>query len=138
MSDELPPGAHLVSSRGWYEHHGIHLGGGRVAHYAGFCYGFHSGPVEEVSLEQFAAGRGFEVRTNVDAAFTPTQVVQRARSRIGERRYNLLANNCEHFCEWAINGRGASRQVERLLSAPGALVRRFRDVCAQRLTQAAV
>jgi Lecithin retinol acyltransferase len=28
-----------------------------------------------------------------------TEVMRRARSRLGEDRYRLLSNNCEHFCE---------------------------------------
>ena len=26
-----------------------------------------------------------------------------ARSRLGERSYRILTNNCEHFCEWCLN-----------------------------------
>ena len=33
-------------------------------------------------------------------------------SRIGEQRYNLLFNNCEHFASWCKTGRHQSGQVE--------------------------
>ena len=33
-------------------------------------------------------------------------------SRIGEQRYNLLFNNCEHFANWCKTGRHRSSQVE--------------------------
>jgi hypothetical protein len=125
MTNDLPTGAHLVTPRGWYEHHGIYAGDGRVVHYAGYCHGLHTGPVEEVGLEQFCVGQGFAVRAHVGSSYTPTEVVERARSRIGERRYDLLANNCEHFCEWAIMGRSSSVQVERFLTSPLALLRRI-------------
>jgi len=125
MNDDLETGAHLVTPRGWYEHHGIYVGDGRVVHYAGYCHGLHTGPVEEVSLEQFCAGHGFALRLHARSGYTPTEIVERARSRIGERRYDLLANNCEHFCEWAIMGRSSSVQVERLLASPLALLRRI-------------
>src|SRR5688572_3798471 len=62
MTDDLPTGAHLVTPRGWYEHHGIYVGEGRVVHYAGYCQGLHTGPMEEVSLEAFRAGRALAVR----------------------------------------------------------------------------
>jgi hypothetical protein len=50
----LPAGAHLVTERNGYAHHGIYAGNGRVIHYAGFCHALHAGPVEETTLEQFA------------------------------------------------------------------------------------
>ena len=43
-------------------------------------------------------------------------MIQRARSRIGESRYRLLTNNCEHFCEWCLNGEQRSYQVEALVA----------------------
>ena len=125
MTDHLPTGAHLVTPRGWYEHHGIYVGDGRVVHYAGYSSGLHTGPVEEVELEEFCAGRGFATRVHLDSRYTPAEIVERARSRIGERRYDLLANNCEHFCQWAIMGRSCSVQVERFLASPLALLRRI-------------
>ncbi|HEV8110763.1 MAG TPA: caspase family protein [Burkholderiales bacterium] len=125
MTDHLPTGVHLVTPRGWYEHHGIYVGDGHVVHYAGYCHGLHTGPVEEVSLEEFCAGRGFATRVHVGGRYTPMEIVERARSRIGEQRYDLLANNCEHFCEWAIMGRSFSIQVERILASPLALLRRI-------------
>jgi hypothetical protein len=36
-------------------------------------------------------------------------------SRIGEQRYNLLFNNCEHFASWCKTGRHQSGQVESFL-----------------------
>ena len=131
MNDDLPIGAHLVTMRTWYEHHGIYAGNGRVVHYSGFCHGYHAGPVEEVSLADFERGQGFRIRLHGHALFAGEQIVARARSRIGEHGYRLLANNCEHFCEWCTTGRSRSRQVERLLVFPRLLVRRvFREIAA--------
>jgi hypothetical protein len=39
------------------------------------------------------------------------QAVQRAASRIGERRYSLAAYNCEHFANWCATGVAVSHQV---------------------------
>ena len=39
--------------------------------------------------------------------------VRRALSRIGERAYNLVANNCEHFKNWVHTGIETSSQVQR-------------------------
>jgi hypothetical protein len=52
-------------------------------------------------------------------------VVERVRSRLGEHRYRLLTNNCEHFCEWALRGESRSVQIERLHVRPRMAWRAF-------------
>jgi len=37
---------------------------------------------------------------------------------MGEDRYRLLTNNCEHFCEWCLRGTARSFQVEAWLARP--------------------
>jgi hypothetical protein len=120
---EPPLGAHLVASRGTYEHHGIYVGDGRVVHYAGFCEAWRRGPVEEVTLAAFAAGRAIRVQPHPGAPYTGPQVVARARARVGEDRYRLLTNNCEHLCTWCIEGKSRSAQVRQRLLHPVAAVR---------------
>lgn len=54
--------------------------------------------------------------------YSAKETVERARSRIGERGYNLLLNNCEHFAVWCKTGVEKSEQVEeiiRLVTAGG-------------------
>ena len=119
---EPPLGSHLVTKRTFYSHHGIYVGGGRVIHYAGFAHGLRRGPVEEASLEQFAHGHTIEMRHD-KRCFDRCKVVDRARSRLGEQRYDILRNNCEHFCTWALCDETRSQQVERLRSLPRVLSR---------------
>ena len=107
--------SHLVTARTFYRHHGIYVGNGRVIHYSGPSHGLRRGPVEEVSVEYFARGHGIRLRHD-QPRFNRREVVARARSRLGERRYRILTNNCEHFCEWCLNGASRSSQVERWLS----------------------
>lgn len=38
--------------------------------------------------------------------------LKRAMSRIGERAYSYIANNCEHFKNWVHNGEHRSEQVK--------------------------
>jgi hypothetical protein len=97
-------GSHVVTSRRFYLHHGIYVGGGYFIHYAGFTRGFHRGPVEEVSIERFSGGRAVWVRFDGPLNVDRLEVVQRARSRLGESSYRLLNNNCSHFCKWCLNG----------------------------------
>ena len=47
--------------------------------------------------------------------FSPEETVERAYSRLGERDYNLLTNNCEHFAIWCKTNISESWQVEELL-----------------------
>jgi hypothetical protein len=44
-------------------------------------------------------------RSQATPSFVPVKSrhsPERARSRLGESRYRLLTNNCEHFCSWAL------------------------------------
>jgi phage shock protein A len=42
-------------------------------------------------------------------------VIHRAQSRLGERKYNLLFNNCEHFATWCKTGVSYSKQVRKFI-----------------------
>jgi hypothetical protein len=115
---EPSSGSHIVTPRRGYLHHGIYVGGGRVVHYAGLASGLRGGPVEEVALARFTRGRPLWVRSNTPSSFDCREVVRRARSRVGEDRYRILSNNCEHFCEWCLRGEHRSYQVEAWLTHP--------------------
>jgi hypothetical protein len=115
MSSELQPGTHLTTRRRGYVHHGLYAGDGRVIHYAGYGRRFRRGPVEEVTLECFAGGRGWQVRPWSTPSHSGPAAVVRARARLGEDRYSLWTNNCEHFVEWAIGGTPRSAQVDALI-----------------------
>jgi hypothetical protein len=117
---DLPIGAHLVTQRQGYEHHGIYVGNGRVVHYAGFASSAHRGPVEEVELPRFAAGHALTIRATPSARYVGDEAVRRARSRLGENQYRLLTNNCEHFCAWCLLGESRSEQVHCCLRHPRA------------------
>src|SRR5262249_51653589 len=82
IDPSFKPGTHLITDRILYAHHGIYVGNGRVVHYSGLCNGWQSGPVEEVSLKQFAHGErviGFAHRSR---SFSNAEIVARARSRL--------------------------------------------------------
>jgi hypothetical protein len=85
-------------------------------HYAGWSRAaLTCRPVEEVSLEQFASSHPVTVRGDSPRRFAAAEVVARARSRLGEDRYRIASNNCEHFCHWCLSGEHRSAQVDRLL-----------------------
>jgi hypothetical protein len=113
---EPPIGAHIVTRRHGYMHHGIYAGFDTVVHYAGLSGGLRRGPVEEISLSRFAATHRVSVVSGKPTKFGGPEVVRRARSRIGEDNYRLLTNNCEHFCEWCLRGQHRSYQIETLIA----------------------
>lgn len=105
-------GLHLVSDRGLYTHHGIYIGDGNVIHYSGLVDGIESGSIEIVSLEKFHMGKGCFVKKHKNIKYTGEEIVERAKTRLGENTYSVTGNNCEHFVNWAIYGNHYSEQVE--------------------------
>lgn len=127
--EEPPLASHLITPRTLYGHHGIYVGNGRVIHYSGLCRGLRRGVVEDVSLESFSHGHGIRLHHD-PLRFDRGEVVERVRSRLGERSYRILTNNCEHFCAWATYGESRSTQIERLRAAPLAVCCALCTACA--------
>ena len=118
LNTVLPVGAHLVAERDGYEHHGIYVGNGQVIHYAGFSRRQRRGPVERISIGCFACGFAVTIQRDASPCYDGEEVARRAGSRLGERNYRLLTNNCEHFCSWCLFGECRSAQVEACLKSP--------------------
>lgn len=114
----LPLGAHLVTERNGYEHHGIYVGNGQVIHYAGFSRRQRRGPVERISIHCFACGYTVTIKCDASPCYDGAEIARRAGSRLGESNYRLLTNNCEHFCSWCLFGECRSAQVDACLKSP--------------------
>ena len=96
---------------GLYQHHGIDCGDGTVIHYRK-----PSETIERTSLATFSRGNPVYLAEYSDGfGFIPHVVVERAESRLGERKYNLLFNNCEHLASWCKTGVSESQQVKDFL-----------------------
>jgi len=107
----LEPGDHIVVHRGLYNHHGIFCGNDKVIHYRSSLKTKWSAEICTTTLSEF--GEGAEVYIVLDESSDPVEVIiRRAESRLGERWYNLLFNNCEHFATFCRTGTGESRQVK--------------------------
>lgn len=105
------PGDHLKSHRGTYWHHGIYEGWGRVIDLTGDARKeWQTAEVRRRSLEDFCAGNGAEV-VPYSGARPTHEVLENARSRIGQKGYSLLNWNCEHFAVWCKTNRAESFQV---------------------------
>ena len=105
----LAPGSHIYAKRTLYEHHGIYVGNGRVV-----AFLLETG-VTETSFDDFADGDEVYLICHQDAAFSPEEIVARARSREGQMGYNLVFNNCEHFANWCVTGKEKSTQVNKVV-----------------------
>lgn len=139
------PGDHLISQRFGYTHHGIYIGNNQVIHYSGLADGLRGGPIEITTLDAFSAGKKVRIHRYEEPLFSGDSAVHRARSRLGENRYDLHANNCEHFCSWVRMGDHVSKQVQAVETASGAIgaglsefrKQRFHDAIATEATVAA-
>ena len=125
-SEEIAPGTLVAVRRLGYRHYGICAGSGRVIHYAGLLH-YPNGLIEETSLTHFAHGRELAVGPEPVCG---DAVLHRARSRLGERRYDLFTNNCEHFSNWCQTGQHHSPQAETLRWPARVLVRLIHTVFA--------
>ena len=92
---------------GLFNHHGIDLGDGTVAHY------LEGREILRSPLEAFSRGQPVSVVPYAEGSCSAAGVtLRRAMARLGEQNYNLLFNNCEHFAHWCKTGRHRSAQVE--------------------------
>jgi hypothetical protein len=103
----------FLNMQGIYEHHGIDCGDGTVIHLRK-----RTDTIERASFATFMNHAKSKVYVrHYKTCFIPDVVVKRAQSRLGERNYNLLFNNCEHFATWCKTGVSESRQVKNFIPA---------------------
>lgn len=96
---------------GVYEHHGIDCGDGNVIHYRK-----PSEIIEKTSFDTFSKGNKVYIcQYPLGFCFVSDVVVNRAESRLGENKYNLLFNNCEHFATWCKTGISDSKQIREFI-----------------------
>lgn len=141
-ADFLRAGDVIGVSRGAYEHYAVYAGNGRVIHYAGESADFkgkvsiHEAPFEEFlknstdyfvvsfegrypvkihALTKFISGGCFDCcNIKWKGKYSPEETLKRAYSRIGECKYSVISNNCEHFAMWCKTGSAESTQVRMI------------------------
>ncbi|MGX1902389.1 lecithin retinol acyltransferase family protein [Thermolongibacillus altinsuensis] len=94
---------HLIAKRIGYTHHGLYIGNNQVIHYS-------EGEVRLDSLEDFKKGCEIRVVDSV-ATYPKEEIIIRAFSRLGEKRYDLIFNNYEHFVNWC---RSSSKMTDSI------------------------
>ncbi len=100
-------------------HHGIYIGNDEVV---AFGHSFslledHSKiEVLKTSVEEFLQGGFLEVRIfnkkELKQKRKPEEIIKTALSKLGEKGYHILHNNCEHFANYCVFGKKISTQTE--------------------------
>lgn len=89
-----------------YTHHGIYSGNNKVIHY-------YKGEIKLTSLYKF--GKKSKIHIKKYKKYAPASfVIKRAKYRIGEKLYNPIFNNCEHFAYWCKTGNHKSKQIDEV------------------------
>lgn len=119
-------GDHIRVQRmnGLYAHHGIYVSDEEVIHFTGkdddSILDWSKPEVIQTDLAYFLKGGILEVKEYTDEEFadlySPEQIVIYARACLGDKGYNLIFNNCEHFANVCTLGRFRSHQVEKVFT----------------------
>lgn len=108
FGDQIYVWRELANLTGVYQHHGIDIGDSSVIHYRK-----PSEIIEQTSFDTFSKNnRVYSRQYPAGFSFIPEVTVKRAFSRLGENKYNLLFNNCEHFATWCKTGVSESQQIK--------------------------
>jgi hypothetical protein len=97
-------GDHIYVNRMGYTHHGIDCDDGSVVHYDGER-------IVQTLIATFNGGNQWLVK-RYGRCDSNDVVIERAKSRLGESKYHLIFNNCEHFATWCKTGLHDSEQVK--------------------------
>jgi hypothetical protein len=107
----------IFVNRGLYQHYGIYNNDKSVIHFSpdqGKEISPENAYIRETSLSEFLKGGDPEIDYSIKPAFSPDEIVHRARGLVGTnlKKYNLISFNCEHFAFWCATGKLKSKQVE--------------------------
>lgn len=95
-------------------HHGVDCGDGYIIHY----------DMQRISMipkTKFGKGRTIRIK-EYGTCDIDDLVLERAKSKLYEKRYNILFNNCEHFAYYCKTGKRKSEQVKKLGALSGGVV----------------
>ncbi|XP_046560867.1 phospholipase A and acyltransferase 3-like [Haliotis rubra] len=116
----LEPGDQVEFGRVLYSHWGVYIGDGFVIHLASLdgesFRKTEKAVVRRDKIQDVAKkckmnknnskGRRYRLKT-----FSKSEIVERAKSQLGRKGYNMLASNCEHFVSWCCYDIEISDQV---------------------------
>uniref|UniRef100_A0A6C0IXI2 LRAT domain-containing protein n=1 Tax=viral metagenome TaxID=1070528 RepID=A0A6C0IXI2_9ZZZZ len=111
-----------------YRHHGIYIGNDEVIHYSDENMNPITAEIKKTSINKFIGKSDIKTlrilyyeKYNLNTiysnkSFEPYTVVARAYSRLGEKSYNILNNNCEHFANYCKVGISKSIQSDNIIN----------------------
>lgn len=88
-----------------FTHDGIYIGEKKVIHY-------WNGRIRKGKIYKDKWLRKTVHTKKHKQCYEPERIIRRANKRLGEKKYNLAFNNCEHFAYWCKVGKSRSKQVE--------------------------
>lgn len=112
-----------------YFHYAVYVGNGRVIHYAsdtgdwGEHVYIHEAPLKEFTHDvPVVKICTFPEESTLPGyhLYSAEETVERARSRLGEKKYDLFFNNCEHFAVWCKTNISNSRQIPNIFRGTAA------------------
>lgn len=117
-------GNHIRVIHGPIAHHGIYISDAEVIHFIDkdnyIILDWEKAEVISSDLDFFLQGGTLEVKeytpSELDDLYPTEDIVKYARACVGDKGYNLVFNNCEHFANECTLGRFRSQQIERVLS----------------------
>ena len=122
---DLYPGCHIRCQVNNFYHHGIYIGDGKVIQF-GLPFDVYKSDINpeeisvvESSLSEFSPKSKFiEVysysKAEARKKFSDTEIIERAKSLLGTKGYDVLNNNCEHFANFCIFGEKKSYQIDKI------------------------
>ena len=90
----------MQTNCGFYNHHFIDLGNGYI--------------VERTKDDKAVVKSPFKYQSYSLVRSGNSSTADEALSRVGERGYDLVFKNCEHFCSEVFDGWARSQQVQRV------------------------
>ena len=97
----------------YYRHYGIYINEENVIHYDGKKDDFwlRKMQIRQTNMNRFLGSNNKYHVCRGRGKYDEIQTVKRAKSRIGEEKFDLVYNNCEHFSRWCKSGHHRSNQV---------------------------
>jgi len=111
-------GSHIYVHKKSSTFHGIYIGNNQVIHYSGITNGYQTGPVTKVNIAYFSGMGTVYTRNYNKSTFTPIDIVNRAKSKLGQNLYIMQSLSCEDFCSWAVNNNEKSSYANKPASRP--------------------
>jgi hypothetical protein len=128
---EAKKGDQIRVKVGSFYHHGIFIDDDNVVQFGRTTFLVDDPKlitVEKVSINEFLNSGFLEVRVFTKAELkkknSVDEVVNLALSKLGEDGYDILKNNCEHFCNWCLFNEKVSDQIEKIYTNVEVLLRK--------------